>query len=263
MANKPRQIQEFMKSPFGAGFTAVNNEPLRVELKKRYVQLKKDKNPVKLSGVYKNRNTYYYHLIIPSESERTNNYDVVIALSPSNKLTGLNDSFTNRWAVTFFSNCPSFTYTFAHVYRKANLLIEFFYDKYDDDIFRLKPESHNPVKLINYDKSIYFALLFLEENPSYYNKNVLDNMSSRTDFKALLRIIRTDNKIQKEIKEEQKRISELKKATRKSIDRNVGKINSRDKVHDPKSYYAFNSITKFKKKSKITPSGKIRPKKKI
>lgn len=193
-------LKDFKNNPFGKGVTAFNNSSVKDSLEKRYNELVKNNKKVSVAGVYLHKGDYYIHLLIPSESERPNTYDVVIRLRKDGILN--TSQFLSTSTVQFFSNCPSFTYSFAWVYRNHGLLIPDLIEKIDNIDFKKEPEVRNPYGVVNYDKSIFFASHFLLSNMRYMNKAHLEALSRKTNITDLYDKIRLCSKIEFEIKKE-------------------------------------------------------------
>lgn len=193
-------LKDFKNNPFGKGVTAFNNSSVKQSLEKRYDDLYKAGKKIKVPGAYLYKGDYYIHLLIPSESERPNDYDVVVRLRKDGILN--TSHFLTTSTVQFFSNCPSFTYSFAWVYKKYGLLIPELIKKIDNIDFKKEPEVRNPYGVVNYDKSIFFACHFLLNNIRYLNKAHLDALSRNTKITDLYDKIRLCSKIEFEIKKE-------------------------------------------------------------
>lgn len=193
-------LRDFKNNPFGKGVTAFNNSTVKESLERRYANLSKDGKSVKVSGVYIHKGDYFIHLFIPSESDRSNNYDVVVKLRKDGVINTSQLLLTST--VQFFSNCPSFTYSFAWVYKRHGLLIPELIEKFDNIDFKKEPEVRNPYGVVNYDKSIFFACHFLLNNTRYMNRSFLEALARKTNINDLYDKIRICSKIEFEIKKE-------------------------------------------------------------
>lgn len=193
-------LKDFKNNPFGKGVTAFNNSSVKESLENRYNGLITNGKKVEVAGVYLHKGDYYIHLLIPSESERPNNYDVVVRLRKDGILN--TSQFLSTSTVQFFSNCPSFTYSFAWVYKQHGLLIPDLIEKFDNIDFKKEPEVRNPYGVVNYDKSIFFACHFLLSNMRYLNKAHLEALSRKTNITNLYDKVRICSKIEFEIKKE-------------------------------------------------------------
>lgn len=248
----PQTLKEFLDNPMGKGSTAIANRNLiRDDLDRRYKKLLKDNKDFKHT-VYVEGHDYYFHFLIPSESERENTYDVIILLTEEDDNLKY-DNFLYRYKVKFFSNCPSFTYTYAHVAFKYDRLINFLSKKYDKEVIKSAPVIRNPGEILNYEKSVYFACKYLIDNPRLLNKMNLKPIAIKLKREELKAKVRTDEKIQLEIKKENHRLSKLKQstATSKTTDKSDNKVRSKEKIGERKP---IGNTPK-----KITPKAKIKP----
>lgn len=248
----PQTLKEFLDNPMGKGSTAIANRNLiRDDLDRRYKKLLKDNKDFKHT-VYVEGHDYYFHFLIPSESERENTYDVIILLTEEDDNLKY-DNFLYRYKVKFFSNCPSFTYTYAHVAFKYDRLINFLSKKYDKEVIKSAPVIRNPGEILNYEKSVYFACKYLIDNPRLLNKMNLKPIAIKLKREELKAKVRTDEKIQLEIKKENHRLSKLKQstATSKTTDKSDNNVRSKEKIGERKP---IGNTPK-----KITPKAKIKP----
>ncbi len=163
--------------------------------------------------LYKGKNCYYVHIKIPSEVVHNFYYDVVIKFIKDQKVAA-NLSKLNKWQVQFFSNDPSFVFTYAYVFKKKDMFIKELSSKMSTKALTKSPDITNKEQMVGYVKSIYFAYLFMQQrglfNPIRY-EGVPD-----LDMKYLLsQIEQADKKIedrqdkgQEYSKKKEKRISQ-------------------------------------------------------
>jgi len=159
-------INQFLKNPVGFGSAAGARRDIIIEnLRKRYHDLyKKNKKLFKMS-VFTEENNYYFVFNIPSETYGEKyklTYDVVIQLIPIGRAS--NDLTLNRYAVKVFSNAPNFLFTYAYVYNRDGIIIDFLLDKVSDTALTRPPEIRNPHQEYGFEKSVYFALLYITTN---------------------------------------------------------------------------------------------------
>jgi len=203
-----QNLKDFIDNPMGKGSNAIPNRQLiKNDLNRRYEELIKKKK-IELK-IYKNHDDYYFHFLIPSESERNNTYDVVLQFT-MDKDDFKNDSYLDRYYIKFFSNCPSFVYTYAFVFNLYDMLIDDLKQKYDDRVLNEDPSTRNPGEIISYEKSIYFACYHLLRNRNYLSKSVLQSIAKPYSKKQILSEIRTDEMVQAEIKKENNILKEKK-----------------------------------------------------
>ena len=118
MANKYQTLSEFLVKPFGSPETITKDQSFNA----KYITLLQ-KNGIKIKAVTEVENSWFYHITIASESNEGYTYDVVIRFFTDNPLY-LKEVSLRNYYVQFFSNAPSFMYTFAYVYKQNGFLIE-------------------------------------------------------------------------------------------------------------------------------------------
>ena len=152
------KLKEFLDNPAGKGDSSLNRTVLKETLDAKYNRLVRNKNDKIKVTVYRvlMSNNYYIHLVIPSETDRDNTYDVVLFFEQEEK-TALATSLLSTHNVKFFANSPSFAYTFGKVYYDEGLLIDSLKHKFPDEILNQAPEVRNRYGIVNYDKYIYFG----------------------------------------------------------------------------------------------------------
>lgn len=139
--------------------------------------------------LYYHNHDYYCYLKIPSENIEGFYYDVVIKMTIDSKQHMLKDC-----PVQFFSNDPSFNYTFAHAFKKNKLTIKDLESKMSKEALMKPAKERNPQDTIGYVKTLYFAYIVMNEkglfvpslyqmNGKKYNKNFLLSKISNTEDK--------------------------------------------------------------------------------
>lgn len=246
-----QSLREFIDNPMGKGSNALSSRHIiKEDLNRRFERLVKEK-AIKLE-IYKDTISYYFHFIIPSESKRQNTYDVVLKFMVTEEEKHvLSDKNLNRYPVVFFSNSPSFTYTFAHSFRMYGLLVEELKTKYEKQVFDKLPITRNPGDIINYEKTIYFAARHLMLSPELMTKHYIDTKGKPFHLNAFKQKIRNTDQIQLEYQKEKRRVEKEKKKstqTEQVTKRNSGTI---DKTIGRAKYE--NSKGKISARSKIIP----------
>lgn len=243
-------IREYVDNPMGKGDSSIPNRRQLVDsLDIKYAELiRKKGNKIKMI-TYKDRfkDIYYFHLIIPSESERDNSYDVVFRFSDESKKHHHELSISN-YDVAVFSNSPSFAYTFAYVYAKHGLFIEWLSNKLGEEFTKKKPEVRNRFGIVNYEKYIYFGARYILDSKRL-NRALLD-MGSKVYTRLVLgNEIRTLPTIMKEYHNADAELRRKRKK-QKAKDESSGRPSGRSRSVQPKET------------SKKTHKDKIQPKKK-
>ena len=139
-------LSEFLREPFGR-----SDDMSKIQ--KFMTGYREDKYKIKLNAHTKIGGAYYFHVKIPSKSQKEKNmmYDVVIKFF-TNKEKCEKATHIRDYYIQFFSNSPSFIYSYAVLYKKHGFLIDNLYNKLDPRYFDKLPES------------IYYACQYLSEH---------------------------------------------------------------------------------------------------
>ena len=246
MANKYQTITEFLLSPFNNPSDANKDSTYNTKYS-AYVST----NKIRIHAVSVIEDSYYYHIKIPSESNKDGNfeYDVVIRFF-TDKEDVAKEPHLRRYYIQFFSNSPSFMYQYAYLYKQEGFLIEALYDKLDPDYIDTPPEKTNSSMVKSYDKSIYFACRFLTETKfRYLEKNGVINSKKISDRKFFQNISDFKSvKMEQSIISEEKKISSLLK--KKTDTKEKKSINTNKKISTTStSLGGKTSINVIKKKT--------------
>ena len=217
-------LEGFLNNPIGKGTSILPNREIIINDFKRRHKIMNDKGKKFDVNVYHNEVTdnYFFHILVPSETERNNNYDVVLQLSPPKLQTGIiKPSTIDKYEVRFFSNSPSFVFTYAHIMHNNDMLVSFLAKKYNKLVLRKEPVVKNPTGVILYEKSIVFAILTLLEKSDYMSRTYLKGIKKPHAENVIFTKIRTDEKVLEEIKEENVRLGKVKKEKEKKIKEEV------------------------------------------
>lgn len=213
-----QSLKGFLDNPIGKGTSILPNRELILNDFKRRHRSMQEKNKKFDVNVYHNEMTdnYYFHVKVPSETERENDYDVVLQLSPPKTQTGiLKPPTIDKYEVRFFSNSPSFVYTYAHIMYNNDMLVKFLSKKYQRIVLRKEPVVKNPTGVILYEKSITFAILTILGNVDYMSRTYLKSIQKPHAENVLFTKIRTDEKILEQIDDEKVRLGKIKKEKEK------------------------------------------------
>lgn len=192
----PPTLEEFYKNPTGKGIVATNINIARKHYETRlgFVTGTEGKK-VDVKTFIENDTSFYFLVTVPSDMG-LNNYDVVIHAHDELK----NSSSLKKWNVEFFSNCPSFIFTYANVYNEYGLLIPFLANKYNKKVLSGMPIEKNPDMLLGWDKSIYYALHTIMKNITFTQRFILKRGALPFDQKKFAAMIRTEDQIMEECK---------------------------------------------------------------
>lgn len=188
---------EYINNPMGQGTSVISNrEVYKALYKSKYEAIMlREANKIDYK-IYKDnkKNTYYIHIKIPSEVIKKFYYDVVIKFIPD-KMSNIQGSLKD-YHVQFFSNDPSFVFTFAHAFIKNDLFIKELSPRMSREAIKVEPKTKNPKNEIGYVKSLYFAYLVMRDK-TLFAKVVTDPQCIPYDLNGLLASIEpADKKIQ-------------------------------------------------------------------
>ena len=178
---------QYIQNPMGVANAVISNRNMYREL---YMN-KLDKILVREMGkidytLYKSNKKYYVYIKIPSEVVEKFYYDVVIEFSePKDK--SLLDSSLKNYNVKFYSNDPSFVYTFAHAFIKNKMFIDELKGRMSQEAIKQVAVEKNPSNQVGYVKSLYFAYLYLKRE-NVFNKNKFI-LAKEINWKHLERVI--------------------------------------------------------------------------
>ena len=252
-------LHDFIQNPFG-----ITNEKKSDEYEKKYQAMKKKSN-FKIEGYTSIDDNYFIHVIVPSDSNQNQTYDVVVLFFTDETVVKKRTTFSNYY-VKFFSNSPSFIYKYAYLYKENGFLIDFLFDKLDAAYIDKKPLKTNSNFDMFYEKSIYCASrLLLDDEAIALSKlgiilkhkkpkdKFFRDIKSFEHIKMNSELQTIDKKINKEL-EENKKVSKSKpKPNRTGVKRITSKPNTLSKGTE-------SVIRNVKKKS---GGNKISPKKSI
>lgn len=152
---------------------------------------------------------YYIHFKIPSEKVKGIYYDTVIEFYTDQHSAELSRNLNNYY-VRFYSNDPSFVFTFAHAFRVNGMLIKDLENKMSKKALKEVAKEKNPKNEVGYVKSIFFAYLLMKQYglfekvqfKSYaqqYNPKLFINEITHADEKIAERIeaVEKENKEKK------------------------------------------------------------------
>ena len=155
-------LEEYINNPEGKG---ASNTPYRGMYNQYYTQ-ELDKLILKVNGkieyhLYVNGDRYYILFKIPHHTYENFFYDVVFEFSTNNNSYKIARDL-KKYDVKFFSNDPSFMFTWCYAYNKAGLLIPNLKKKAATEALTMAPKVRNPSESTGYDKYIYYGYLLIK-----------------------------------------------------------------------------------------------------
>jgi hypothetical protein len=215
-------VEQFLAAPFGKPEVKSN------DYEAKYKALVNGKR-IHLVATTQIDEDFLIHLTVGSDSSPKDSYDVVLLFFTDDEVEKKKRSFRNYY-VKFFSNSPSFIYSYAALYKANGFLIDVMYDKLDQEYADKLPEKVNSDHKLSYDKSIYCACRFLQDtkfdsfnkfihgirkkNPDEFFRNIRDfsDIKMTSDIRSMNKKIDTELK-----KNKQEKKSEKKSPSKKSV----------------------------------------------
>lgn len=173
-------FEEYVFNPLGKG-SALVPAAQRELMKSRY-KVKFDNILLREKGkmdfrLFRNSkdNTYWIYVKIPSELVKDFYYDTVIKFYTDESVKG-GGSDLFKYNVKFYSNDPSFVYTYAYVFNQNQMFIEELTSKMSKEALTQPPVQKNPSNSVGYVKSLYFVYLLMK-NRDLNKISIFENQS--------------------------------------------------------------------------------------
>lgn len=224
-------MKNLLQNPSGTQSSYFARRDLIISnLEDRYLSLIKTKN-INVD-IYKDKGDIFFRLIVPSEKFTENlTYDVILQFIPVGGATG--EMTINNYAIKMFSNSPNFMFTYAYVFNKDGVLVDFTKSKLSKQCLTDEPKVKNPLQSYGFEKSVYFSLLYLKEKRLLYKSSIANAKSLKV--KELLKDIKTSEDKLKEYnildakeKEEKRKEREKEKKKKEAEQKKV--VQSRTKT---------------------------------
>lgn len=209
----------------------------------------------------KDNTDYYIYIKIPSEVVPKFYYDVVIRFYPpkDRKAIPMERTLSN-YNVQFFSNDPSFVFTFAHAFKANNMLFTDLNERMARLALRKQAAERNPQDQVGYVKSLFFA--YLEIKHKGLMQKIKFGTAEKYDKKKLLAMIMpADDKIEARQKEGEK-IAKKQQRVKKANSQNDD-FKERQKQSTGITNMVGNGIKKIGRITGISAKSKISGKSKI
>lgn len=169
-------MKQFLQNPSGpqsASFARrdIIIQNLEERFAKLYAKRKKDFKVIIFRG--SNKNDFVFYFKIPSEKEEYSDlvYDVVIKFMPVS-IKAMSALTIDNYAVNVFSNSPNFFYTYAYWYNQDDIIVSELKSKLSKLSLEEKPEVKNPEGIYGFEKSVYFAFLYMKYNNLNYKQTI-------------------------------------------------------------------------------------------
>lgn len=167
---------------------------------------------------YKGNDMYLLHMKVPSEVVPNFYYDSVILFHTDNPAVRTSKTLKDYY-VKFYSNDPSFVFTFTYAMAKNDMFIHDLDAKMSKLALKNIAKERNPSASVGYVKSIYFTYLIMR-NRNLFEKIIFEADIQKYSKKKLLgEVEHADDKIEKR----QRLAEEISKAKRISKAKNINK----------------------------------------
>lgn len=241
-------IKLYLTNPGGKGNSIYMIHEMKRILDEQYMRMN---SKFRINWYNVNDKSYVAHVKIPSRSVDNLFYDVLIEFDmnsiPENTTT------VDKGNAKVFSNCPSFTYTFANVFNKKGDLIPWCKSKYPSEIFSKEPLQRNPYQMYNYERSIYMAMCYVLSG----QRNVVKAMANKSikvkNYQKILNEVRTSTEVEEIYKQRQKQQKEATKAAEnKTKDKKQSSLKASSNIKHKPGVTKTVKTTKNTKKTKVT-----------
>lgn len=197
-------FNQYIQNPMGIANAVISNR----EMYRKFYNEKFDKIILRETGrlnnmenhLYKDGDRYIAYLKIPSEVVPQFYYDIVIEFTePKTKNKDLKKKIVGNdledYFVRFYSNDPSFVFTFCHAFIKNDMFFKEFSNKMSTKAIKNRAVQKNPKDVVGYVKSLYFAYILMSRKGLFnklkyvekYDKRALDTKIMDADKKIALR----------------------------------------------------------------------------
>lgn len=238
-------FDQYISNPMGKKNAVYGNREMYRNLYKEKLDkiLVREVGAVQYKLYIGKKDTYYVYFKIPSEPIKDFYYDTVIEFYTDKKEAKLSRSLKDYY-VKFYSNDPSFVFTFAHAMISNGMFIEELKPKMAKEAVKHKAKIKNPKDEVGYVKSIYFAYLLMRQY-GLFNKVKFETYAESFNVKNLSNeIMDAEEKVQRRIDAEE----ELNK--KKKLEKAKARNNTNDS--DDNKYTKSSRISKGISKVKTT-----------
>lgn len=219
-----QKMKDFYTNPMGRGVSVIPNKQLIIDdFQRRFNVMEKSGKKFPIEVYYNSFNdTYFFHIIVPSETVRRNTYDVVIEFV-SGKVINVNKEISNlnNVPIKIFSNNPAFVFSYGYVMTNYGLSVKFLNKKFDKEVLKREPVTKNPSMTLLYDKSIMFAIQAIMKEPRLMDCEYLKTICKPFNEVNFFKNIRHQDDILTEINKENIRLGLEKKKEKKEINKKI------------------------------------------
>lgn len=221
-------LEQYILNPqfrSNAVLNATAREAIKSDYMSRYDKLMvRERGSIAYEVFYdEKKNRIFAVFRVPSETVEKFYYDVVFEFLATENISNTENMF--KYITKFYSNDPSFVFTYAHAFNNNGVMIEELRSKMSRKAIKEDAKVRNPYNMIGYVKTIYFAYLFMQ-NKGLHNRNRLLATSKPYSQSALLAsVVHADEKVESRISAGEK-LEKQKKIHKKQEERRKGNDNA-------------------------------------
>jgi hypothetical protein len=219
-------FQEYINNPQGKANSVISHRDM---YRNMYTE-KLNKIMVRENGkvdytLYETDKAYICHMKVPSEVIENFYYDTIVMFKKEKGVRNLQNS-----GVKFYSNDPSFVFTFAHAFIKNKIFIDILEDKMSSKAVKERADEKNPKDEVGYVKSLYFTYLMMSQKGLF---NAVKYEAEKKPYSERIfksNIMHADEKV--ELRQEaQAKLDEENKKKKPVREPSAPKINRQDIIH--------------------------------
>jgi hypothetical protein len=188
-------MKQFLQNPSGSYSASFARRDLIIaNLEDRFYKLyKKRKSDFKVK-IFRgtNKNDYFFYIQVPSEKYDKINYDVVIQFLPVD-MNSLSSTTIDKYAIKVFSNSLNFTFTYCYWYNQDDIVVTQLKDKFSPKALKDKPVVKNNEGIYGFEKSCYFAMLYIKYNELNKKVNINKALDTTMTIQKLKPTIKSAN----------------------------------------------------------------------
>lgn len=192
---KVMTMKQFLQNPSGSYSASFARRDLIIaNLEDRFAKLyQKRKQDFKVKAFRgPNKNDFFFYIQVPSEKYDKIVYDVVIQFTPLN-ITAMSAANIDNYGVKVFSNSLNFTFTYCYWYNQDGIVISQLKDKFSPKALTDKPVVKNNEGIYGFEKSVYFAMLYIKYNELNKKANILKILDNNMTIAKLKPSIKSAN----------------------------------------------------------------------
>lgn len=187
-------MKQFLQNPSGSYSASFARRDLIISgLEGRFTQLyNKRKDDFKLKVFNGPNNSFFFYIQTPSEKLDKLNYDVIIQFIPTS-MNSLSSGTIDSYAVKVYSNSLNFTFSYAYWYNIDDIIIPQLKDKISAKALTDKPVVKNNEGIYGFEKSVYFALLYIKYCELNKKANIIKMIDKQMTISKLKPKIKSGN----------------------------------------------------------------------